>query len=161
MRSLAAITTAVIHHSASTNATVEQIDEWHRAEGFRRLSVARLRAQPALESIGYHRVILRSGVIVEGRALDEVGAHAKGANGDGRVGGLEDSVGICLVGNGKFSLPQWRALAVELSRLQRDLGALTIVGHRNVGTTRTECPGFDVAAWLSDGCRPPKASVLP
>lgn len=145
------ISTIVIHHSASERATVEQIDEWHRQRGFRRRASARAQNRPHLTSIGYHRVIDVSGEVYAGRDLDEMGAHARGSN--------KDSVGVCLVGNGKFTHRQWASLFLQLKSIVREVGHdLVIVGHKEV-TEGTECPGFDVPAWLASGGLTPAEHV--
>lgn len=146
-----AITTIVIHHTASEHATVEQIDRWHYARGFRRRAIPRERFRPHLKAIGYHFVIYRDGSIHKGRDLDEMGAHAKGAN--------KGSVGICLVGNGRFTPAQWSALDALIKELCISLGRdLDVQGHRDA-TTGTKCPGFDVAVLLATG-RPRSENVL-
>lgn len=146
-----AISTIVIHHSASEFATVEQIDGWHFARGFRRRAQAREMYRPRLAAIGYHFVIYRDGSVHKGRDLGEMGAHARGAN--------RDSVGICLVGNGRFSRAQWAALDALIQELAVHLGReLVVKGHRDVNGS-TECPGFDVGELVATG-RPRTENVL-
>ena len=48
------------------------------------------------DGIGYHKIILRSGKIENGRPEYWVGAHVKGKN--------ESSLGVCLIGRDKFTL---------------------------------------------------------
>lgn len=82
----------VLHVSASTWGTRDDIDRWHRSRGW--------------SGIGYHRVILNGfprpdgryrpdldGLIQTGRADSVEGAHC-------RAGGMNAlSLGVCLIGN--------------------------------------------------------------
>lgn len=149
------ITDIIIHHALTPNGrsiSVEEIDDWHRQRGFRRATRYTQLHQPALKHIGYHRVIQVSGVVVHGRSLPEVGAHAVGFN--------ARSIGICLVGTNRFTPAQWDALRSEVLALRAMLGRdLTLAGHRDRGGQGT-CPGFDVAAWERSGFTPPKEHVL-
>ena len=54
------------------------------------------------EGIGYHKVILRSGKIENGRPEFWIGAHVKGKN--------KNSLGICLIGTDKFTNKQFLSL---------------------------------------------------
>ena len=123
---------------------VKDIDKWHKKRGW--------------SGCGYHRVIRRTGVVEQGRPLDEdgilepneVGAHAKGHN--------LDSIAVALVGGMKkidsfehipdcnFTQAQWRALAVEVAWLEALYGPLKIVGHRDLNPLKA-CPCFDVKEW--------------
>jgi hypothetical protein len=67
---------------------VSQIDEWHKARGW--------------SGVGYHWVIRRTGVIEPGRSETAIGAHCKGQN--------TNSLGVCLVGRGKFTPEQIESL---------------------------------------------------
>jgi len=81
----------VVHCSASKNGEyygADQIDRDHKIRGF--------------EKIGYHCVIQPDGQIELGRGLNEKGAHCIEAN--------HDSIGICLIGNDKFTREQFKRL---------------------------------------------------
>ncbi len=110
----------VLHCSATRegqNVTVEQIDKWHRARGFRK--------------IGYHYVILPGGEIRKGRELDEIGAHVAGNN--------ANSIGICYVGGldaaGKpkdtRTGQQKAAMFYLLQQLREEFPKARILGHRD------------------------------
>ena len=172
----------VIHCSASPNADslyrgqsgkpnfrnpAQTIDEWHVARKFHRADAFRQRQEPGLKGIGYHYVIDRSGLVLCGRHVDEVGAHAQGYN--------QKSIGICLVGTDAYSPAQWSSLAhlwtCEVARVTRRNGpndrvnpltkgacvawaeqhGIRIAGHRDLPEVRKTCPGFDVTAWLENG----------
>lgn len=69
----------VIHCSATRedrSLTVTELEENHRCRGFR--------------GIGYHYYIRKDGTVINTRALELVGAHAKGHN--------SHSIGICYEG---------------------------------------------------------------
>lgn len=151
----------VIHCSASPNgkwATARDIDEWHAKRGFRRNPDLIGAHAPHLKHIGYHFVILTSGGVEVGRALREIGAHAKGHN--------QYSIGTCLIGTDKFTQAQWHVLRQHVQGLQRAFPGLRVVGHRDLspdldgdGTIDPHewiktCPGFDVAAWMAGGMAP-------
>lgn len=155
-RALSRITEIIIHHSATPDGkaiTAEEIDSWHRARGwFRDLAFVRTH-QPALPSIGYHRVIYPSGLVVVGRALEERGDHAAPYN--------TQSIGICLIGRNRFTEAQWEALRVEVVGLQSLLGrTLTLAGHRDRGG-KGDCPGFDVSQWRDNALLSLDAHLFP
>lgn len=73
------ITLIIIHCSATPEGkdyTVEDIDRWHKARGWK--------------CIGYHYVIYRDGSIHKGRPDEMVGAHCVNHN--------KHSIGVCYVG---------------------------------------------------------------
>jgi len=122
----------VIHHSASgLGTTAADIDRWHRERGW--------------TGIGYHMVIEGSGKIVRGRQLFDIGAHVRGHN--------RNSVGICLAGDNTNLAHRWvAAQIVSLKTVLEVFGALfpdaTVLGHRDMPDTETECPGLDVRRLL-------------
>lgn len=179
-----AINLIVIHCSASPDADAlfrgktgtasfrnpaQVIDDWHFAppHEFRRTDAWRLRQNPGLAAIGYHYVIDRSGLVLTGRHVDEIGAHARHYN--------QKSIGICLVGIEQFSPAQWSSLShlvtSEVARITGHNGpgnrnspltpaaavrlagerSIMICGHRDLPNVHKSCPGFDVEQWLSLG----------
>ncbi len=123
----------VVHHSASPlSTTAEDIRGWHLERGF--------------SDIGYHGVILRSGLWVPGRPFEVMGAHAKGSN--------KGSIGICVVGDLRTKRSAWRFCQIEtllnvLRFLKMQYPGAKVFGHKDVGTTPTKCPGVDIRALLS------------
>jgi len=123
------IDTIVIHHSATgPEITRDDIDRMHKERGY--------------SEIGYHFVVYPDGEIVEGRPVEKMGAHAKGAN--------KGSVGVCLVGrfDGDRDPPpvqQWAVATAFVAGLCRRYGVIrrNVLGHNEAGTTATACPGFD------------------
>ncbi len=126
----------IIHCSATSpdmDIGAHTIDKWHKRRGWNR--------------IGYHDVIRRDGRAEQGRASNDVGAHAKGYN--------SISVGICLIGGiskdgrpeDNFTPEQYKTL-IRLLRFYRALFPKSvIIGHNQVNKHKA-CPCFDVQEWL-------------
>ena len=85
---------AVIHHTASHDVGVKEIDKWHKERGW--------------DGIGYHWVIRASGIVEEGRKMFKKGAHKKGHN---------HKTGIALTGYGTFTKAQKNSLKELLVKL--------------------------------------------
>ena len=110
---------------------VTEIRKWHTDKGWR--------------DVGYHYVIKRSGLVENGRALSEVGAHCEGQN--------ANSIGICIVGgvnranapDCNFTSKQWAALEDLVSELIDDYPEAQVTGHRAYSTKA--CPSFDAVSW--------------
>jgi N-acetyl-anhydromuramyl-L-alanine amidase AmpD len=119
------VTFLVVHHTASPKTTtVEQIRKWHKERGF--------------SDIGYHAVIYGDGSLHRGRPEDKIGAHALGAN--------TGSLGVSVCGNFETDAlgdKQFRRLVRVLAYWcsKYGIGVKRIYGHRDVGTTKTACPG--------------------
>lgn len=108
--------------------------------------------------IGYHRYIEISGLVVVGRKLKEIGAHVSGQN--------SRTVGICIAGMSRFTLPQWESLANQVNDLQDLYPTAEVKGHRDYSPDLNgdgiiepweymkECPCFDVATWLAGAKQP-------
>jgi hypothetical protein len=79
----------VIHHSASSpDTTVGDIERWHKARGFK---FTKPKLDYPYSHIGYHKIILKVGTIINGRPEDKIGAHCKGNN--------RNTLGICCIGD--------------------------------------------------------------
>ena len=91
------------------------------------------------DGIGYHKVILRSGEIQNGRPEYWVGAHVKGKN--------NASLGVCLIGQTKFTPKQFISLEKVLQKWKILYPKAKIMGHRDVTNTYKTCPNFDVKEW--------------
>lgn len=127
--------TEIIVHSTATpkgmNATANDINRWHRQRGF--------------DEIGYHFVILRSGEIQAGRAIEKVGVHCKGHNSDtigvAYVGGLNENKQSADTRTGAQKI----SLNVLLGNLVKQYPTIRkISGHRDY--CNTACPSFDASA---------------
>ena len=110
----------VLHHAAAVKATANQVDQWHKGNGW--------------SGIGYHFYVRKNGQIYRGRPIWAVGSHAQGRN--------SNSVGICAEGNfDTEAMPQAQKTAIkELLKYLKELYPnATIQGHKEVGATG--CPG--------------------
>lgn len=121
----------VIHCSATDNK-------------YAAVDIHKLHLQFGWDGIGYHKVILRSGKVENGRPEYWIGAHVKGKN--------VNSLGVCLVGNSDFTKKQFLALEKILIRWKILYPKAKIVGHRDTGNTEKTCPNFDVKNWLKSKC---------
>ncbi|WP_298434521.1 N-acetylmuramoyl-L-alanine amidase [Geobacter sp.] len=148
----------IVVHCADTPdgrpQTVADIDAWHRARGFHRSPRFKTAFNPSLTSIGYHYVIYVDGTVHTGRHPDEVGAHAVGHN--------HDSLGICLLGQSRYTAAQWDALRNLVNDLLIEHGGkqTTVCGHRDLPNVHKECPGFDVDTWRAAGMVAEAAHLL-
>lgn len=143
----------VIHCSDSSFGNAKIITDWHKARGWR--------------TIGYHYVIgngypnsskifvpAADGLLETGRPLDtddfiespEVGAHVEGHN--------VESIGICLVGKGKYTHKQLVTLVKLLEKLLQEHKAVvsvdSVVGHYELNLSKA-CPMINMAKfrdWL-------------
>ena len=140
--------THIVIHCADTPAgrhvLPADVDAWHKERGFQRTAYWRKRFNPELYAIGYHFLIDIDGEVYTGRHPDEVGAHVQGHN--------ANSLGICLVGQGSYSVAQWQSLRLLVDT--QNLASLRVLGHRDFpGVTKT-CPGFSVSDWIAGGMEP-------
>ena len=94
------------------------------------------------DGIGYHKIILRSGKIENGRPEYWVGAHVKGKN--------NISLGVCLIGRNKFTKNQFKSLERTLRKWKVQYPKALIVGHYNTGHTKKTCPNFNVIDWAKN-----------
>lgn len=111
----------------SVNAA--EIDRWHRERGFK--------------MIGYHRVVLKSGVIERGRPDDKIGAHCLGNN--------LFSIGMVWVGRDDCNAVQYRALVREsvLICQKYKIAVDRIFGHGELNAGKT-CPNLDMTKFRAD-----------
>ena len=91
------------------------------------------------DGIGYHKIILRSGNVENGRPEYWIGAHVKGKN--------DISLGVCLIGRDKFTKRQFISLEKVLKKWKNLYPEAKIIGHRDIGDTKKTCPNFDVKLW--------------
>ena len=91
------------------------------------------------DGIGYHKVILRSGKIEDGRPEFWVGAHVKGKN--------HISLGVCLIGRDKFTKKQFSSLEKVIKKWKAKYPNAQVIGHCDTGNTKKTCPNFNVRSW--------------
>jgi len=135
----------VVHYSATPRGrpvTVEEIDGWHKARGWK--------------GIGYHYVIYLDGSVHKGRPDNVVGAHVANHN--------TGALGICWIGgtvDGKSAdtrtPAQTASLIALIKRLLAEHPGAKVVGHRDMPGAATECPGFDVIPWWASVVNAPAA----
>ena len=98
--------------------------------------------------VGYHYLVQKDGKIVLGRPIAAQGAHARGAN--------RTSVGICVIGDNTrgngyaWTYHQKQALRRFVRAFLTLFPGARVVGHRDAGSTATECPGVEIAAMFSE-----------
>lgn len=122
----------IIHCSATPrgrNTTVNDIDLWHKARGFK--------------CIGYHYVVYLDGSVHKGREENEMGAHCIGHN--------ANSIGVCYVGGclddtkmtpADTRTPSQReALKALVAQLKQKYPQAKVWGHRDFAAKA--CPCFD------------------
>ena len=110
----------ILHHAESSSCTVEDIDNWHKKNGW--------------ACIGYHFFVKKDGTIYRGRQENSVGAHARGAN--------SNSIGICF--EGRYETEQMPNIQVEAGKelvayLKNKYNISKVQRHSDVCST--SCPG--------------------
>jgi N-acetylmuramoyl-L-alanine amidase len=116
------ITKIIVHCSASPDSRdigVKEITEWHIQRGFK--------------TIGYHYIIRRDGLVQRGRQDAEIGAHCKGYN--------TASIGICLVGQDKYTPEQVQGLHGLFALLWSKYPKAKAYGHYELDAGKT-CPNL-------------------
>ena len=129
------IDSIIVHCSATperSHFTVEDIDRWHRKEGY--------------AGCGYHYVVYLDGSIHKGRALWKPGAHCFGHN--------ACSIGVCYIGGvardghtpkDTRTPEQKEALLTLLQELKKVFPMASIHGHYEYAAKA--CPSFDVSEY--------------
>ena len=122
---------AIIVHCTATplgrKVTVDDIDRWHKARGWK--------------GIGYHYVVDLDGTIYRGRADDCVGAHCRGHN--------AHSIGVCYVGGldaqgrpaDTRTPAQKEAMRWLVTALKKQYPHAKVYNHRRFANKA--CPCFD------------------
>lgn len=112
----------ILHHTASTSMSVEQIHQQHLNQGW--------------AGIGYNFYVRKDGSVYQGRGWERIGAHTVNYNSTG--------IGICFEGNyeTESSMPdaQFNAGAIMVSlALNKYPTISSVCGHKNLNATA--CPG--------------------
>lgn len=111
---------AILHHSAGSKASAEDIHRWHLANGW--------------AGAGYHFLVRKDGSVYRLRPEWAVGAHASGSN--------SDSIGICFEGNfmtETMPTAQKQAGKELVAWVKKKYGFTKVQAHRDVQATG--CPG--------------------
>ena len=128
----------VVHHSASPLTwTLEKIRDLHVGHH-------------GWSDVGYHWIIERDGAVRPGRPLWKMGAHCPPWN--------RKSWGVCVIGDNTTPVEgagNWRSkdhgwtdaqlasLAKLVASVRMLVPTIQVVGHEEVGSTPTVCPGID------------------
>ncbi|MGH8794403.1 MAG: N-acetylmuramoyl-L-alanine amidase, partial [Stackebrandtia sp.] len=120
-----------VHHSAGpTSQTVRQIQDFHMDTN-------------GWPDIGYN-FLVRNGRVYYGRGWTTHPAHD----------GINETLGICVVGNYMSGLPSTVdlvALAWFIREARRRTGKkLSVTGHRDASGSATACPGDKLYRWVKD-----------
>lgn len=123
----------VVHGSASPHGKghdAKAIHRWHMAPPRK------------WDGIGYHYVILEDGTLQAGRPEFWEGAHVRGYN--------NNSLGICLIGNGSYTAAQLETLAKLLGEKMQQYNILSkkVYGHSDLDPKKPNCPGFNVLEFV-------------
>lgn len=110
----------ILHHSASSVASAEDIHRWHLNNGW--------------EGAGYHFLVRKDGKVYRMRPEEKIGAHAYMNN--------YNSLGICFEGN--FEVEEMPEVQVQSGKelvayLKNKYRINKVQGHRDVNST--SCPG--------------------
>ena len=110
----------ILHHSASSVASAEDIHRWHLNNDW--------------EGAGYHFLVRKDGSVYRLRPEDKIGAHAYMNN--------YNSIGICFEGN--FEVEEMSDVQVQSGKelvayLKNKYHINKVQGHRDVNST--SCPG--------------------
>lgn len=113
-------TRIVLHHAEASNCTIEDINNWHKSNGW--------------AGVGYHYFVRKDGSIYKGRPEGAQGAHCPGAN--------TNSIGICFEGcymTESMNQIQYNSGLELISDIISRYGNIPIYGHRELYST--DCPG--------------------
>ncbi|MCI8361539.1 MAG: N-acetylmuramoyl-L-alanine amidase [Clostridiales bacterium] len=112
----------VLHHADAVCCSIEDIHRWHLSNGW--------------IGCGYHFLVRKDGMVWQGRPIEWVGAHTKGAN--------EYSVGVCF--EGSYESKDTEMLAAQLQAGKELISYLLLLypearvkRHRDYCST--DCPG--------------------
>lgn len=157
----------VVHCAMTPNGSdrysAEQIDNWHRANGWfrKRWWWNVLRRARTLKHIGYHAVIEAWGRVTPARSVKrkEKGCHTKGFN--------SKSIAVCMIGGksvdgiARYRPAQWHSLARVVRGWTELHPDAKVVGHSDLDRSnrKKNCPGFNVDAWAAGGMVPPEGHI--
>lgn len=119
-RSISQIDRIILHHAGAEHCTAEDIDRWHKANGW--------------AGIGYNFFVNKAGEIYRCRPMEYVPAHCSGYN--------TCSIGVCFEGNFEY---EWMdSIQIESGKwivsYLKELYGISDVGKHN-DYNATDCPG--------------------
>jgi len=125
--------------SKNIKLLVVHCSDTENVKDFNAADIHKMHLKFGWDGIGYHKIILRSGKIENGRPEYWIGAHVKGKN--------KISLGVCLIGRNNFTNKQFSALEKILKKWKLLYPKAKIVGHCDTGNTDKTCPNFDIITW--------------
>ena len=130
----------IIHCTDSEFGNVRIIDNWHKARGWKGIGYHYLIGNAYPEYENYKEripAVEHDGLILEGRPIDQIGAHTLHHN--------LDSIGIALVGTNTFTRAQLHSLVKLLKMLlkQFDLSIADVYGHYEFNSWKS-CPNINM-----------------
>lgn len=136
----------VVHHTTGQHLGRDDSPAWVRA-------IQRYHMSKGWSDIGYHFLVDQFGNVFEGRGWGVTGAHASGRNGD--------TIGVAFLGDGSGQVPDvvFKTLEDVYEAACEKYGTdLTLMGHRDVGTTA--CPGDRLYAWVEGSVDAPSGTPI-
>ena len=130
----------IIHCTDSEFGNVRIIDNWHKARGWKGIGYHYLIGNAYPEYENYKEripAVEHDGLILEGRPIEQIGAHTLHHN--------FDSIGIALVGTNTFTRAQLHSLVKLLKMLlkQFDLSIADVYGHYEFNNWKS-CPNINM-----------------
>jgi len=130
----------IIHNTDSDFGDIETIDSWHKQRGWRGIGYHFVigNAYPKYSNLKNRIPVLEhDGVVLEGRDIEQIGAHTKGHN--------YDSIGIALVGTNTFSKAQIYSLIqlIKLLLIQFNLSIKDVYAHYEFNPYKS-CPNINM-----------------
>lgn len=147
-------TTAVVLHDSHTPPSQSDVQHFLAVGG----------REKGLLDIGYHFLILQSGLVVTCRPFTVQGTHMRSKRN-------RDTIGVCLAGGAlllpgdptantidelvpqdNFTPDQWHSLTLLLHTLRKHYGPLRLLGHSEIDTRHAgRCPPVDMVE-VRDRC---------
>jgi hypothetical protein len=135
----------VVHHSgASASQSVRGIQDWCMGDPTTDPPQGR-----GFSDIDYNLLVRgTTGEIYMGRGWDVVGSHVANFN--------TPAYGVCIIGEDQASPAAMNAVRWLYEQANaRSKKKLQLLGHRDLATTGTDCPGDHVYAWVHRGMPAP------
>lgn len=110
----------ILHHADAINCSIEDINSWHKANGW--------------SGVGYHYLVRKDGSVWKGRPDNCIGAHCLNKN--------TGTLGICFEGNFEketMNNVQLQAGAELIKYLKDKYGITNVSRHKDY--MATDCPG--------------------
>lgn len=132
----------ILHHADAVNCSIEDINSWHKANGW--------------SGVGYHYLVRKDGSVWKGRPDNCIGAHCLNRN--------TGTLGICFEGNFEketMNNVQLQAGAELIKYLKDKYGITNVSRHKDY--MATDCPGknFPFSDIINGNLQAPKGNSKP